>query len=144
MRVGVEFDFVVKDSIEALELYEQIFEVERIEVTDFPRGENEAIFTIYGFHFHMLDENLKFHLYAPQPDSSMSSWINVTVPNINETYEKALELGCEEIQPVTKIEEMGLSNAILRDPNGYVWMLHEIHREVTRDELMEFWEKNRK
>ena len=34
--VGVEIDLIVKDSLAALELYEQIFEVERVEVTNFP------------------------------------------------------------------------------------------------------------
>lgn len=34
---GVEVDFVVKDSLEALELYERVFEVERLEVNRFPR-----------------------------------------------------------------------------------------------------------
>ncbi|WP_417397380.1 hypothetical protein [Halobacillus campisalis] len=59
--VGVEIDMVVKDSLKALELYEEIFEIERVEVSDFPRGKNEVIFTLYGVHFHMLDENPEFH-----------------------------------------------------------------------------------
>lgn len=42
--LGVEIDMVVKDSLKALELYEKIFEIERIEVTNFPRGQNEVIF----------------------------------------------------------------------------------------------------
>lgn len=143
MKVGIEFDFVVPDCIEALELYEKIFDIERLGVTDFPRGENEAIFMLYGLRFHMLDENPDFHLHAPKPDTSMHSWINVTVPSIKETYEKALDLGCTEIQPITRIEEMGISNAIFKDPYGYIWMLHEIHREVSQEEMMEFWEKHR-
>lgn len=41
---NVEIDFVVTESRKALELYEKIFDVERIEVTDLPKGENEVIF----------------------------------------------------------------------------------------------------
>ena len=41
---GVEIDFVVPDSHEALELYERVFGVERIEVTPFAKGKNEVIF----------------------------------------------------------------------------------------------------
>lgn len=141
MKVGVEFDFVVPDSLKALALYEQIFEVEQIEVTDFPKGQNEVIFTLYGTRFHMLDENPEFNLTAPKPGQAQSSWVNVTVLNINETYQKALDLGCTEIQPITEIEAMGISNAIFIDPFGYVWMLHQIHREVSREEMMQFWEK---
>lgn len=41
--VGVEIDFVVSDSLKALELYEKIFDIERVEVSDLPRGENEVV-----------------------------------------------------------------------------------------------------
>lgn len=132
MYTSVEFDFVVRDTIEAIELYEQIFDLESLEVTEFPKGENEVIFTLYGTRFHMLDENPKFYLIAPKPGQAQSSWINVVVPNIKNTYEKALELGCTEIQPLTEIAEMGISNAIFSDPYGHVWMLHQVHREVSR------------
>lgn len=33
--VGVEIDLVVTDSLKALELYEKIFEIERVEVSNF-------------------------------------------------------------------------------------------------------------
>lgn len=59
---GVEIDMIVTDSKKALELYEKIFDVERVEVTDFPKGENEVIFSLYGVRFHMLDENPEFEL----------------------------------------------------------------------------------
>jgi len=42
--VGVEIDMVVTDSLKALELYEKIFDIERVEVTHFPKGENEVYF----------------------------------------------------------------------------------------------------
>ena len=59
--VGVEIDMVVTDSLKALELYEKVFDIERLEVTDFPKGENEAVFSLYGVRFHMLDENPNFN-----------------------------------------------------------------------------------
>lgn len=62
---GVEIDMVVTDSLKALELYKKIFEIETVEASDFPRGENEAIFTLYDVPFHLLDENPAFHLTAP-------------------------------------------------------------------------------
>lgn len=56
--VGVEIDLVVTDSLKALELYEKIFDIERVEVSNFPKGENEAILTLYGVRFHMLMRTL--------------------------------------------------------------------------------------
>ena len=114
--------------------------MERIEVTNFPTEENEGVFTIYGVRFHMLDENPQFGLTAPDESGVNSIWFNVLVPNIKGTYEKAMEAGCTEIQSVTEMEAFGISNAIFRDPFGYVWMLHQIHKEVSFEDRVKYWE----
>ncbi len=81
----------VTDSLKALELYEKIFEVERIEVTDFPKGENKVVFSLYGVRFHMLDENLQFQMIAPKPSDP-------------KTYPKGYHLKAEMCQKIT-VEE---------------------------------------
>ncbi|QQK75258.1 VOC family protein [Salicibibacter cibarius] len=140
---GVEIDMVVTDSLKALELYEEIFEIQRVEVTDFPKGENEVIFSIYGVNFHMLDENPTFGLKAPNPDEPNTIWFNITVPDINETFSKAIRVGCTEVQPVTEIPDFGVSNAIFSDVFGYQWMLHQVHKEVSFEERMRLFEEKR-
>jgi len=141
--VGVEIDMVISDSLKALELYEKIFEIERVEVTDFPKGENEVVFTLYGVRFHMLDENPNFGLKAPEPDKPNTIWFNILVPDIKETFSKAISAGCTEIQPVTEMPDFGLSNAIFADTFGYQWMLHQIHKEVSFEERIRLWEEKR-
>ncbi len=138
--VGVEIDMVVTDSLQALALYERIFEAERLEVTNYDTGMNEVIFTMYGARFHLLDENPEYHLLAPKPGGSQSMWANVLVPDIKETYSKAIAGGCTGIQPVTEMAEFGVSNAIFLDPYGYVWMLHQVHREVSFEERNRIFE----
>ncbi|NLY44861.1 MAG: VOC family protein, partial [Tissierella sp.] len=113
--VGVEIDFVVDDSLKALELYESIFEIERVEVTNFPKGQNEVVFTLYGVRFHMLDQNLEFGLTAPSTKTPNSMWFNVLVPDIRETLKKAMEAGCSVVQDITEIPAFGGSNAIFSD-----------------------------
>jgi uncharacterized glyoxalase superfamily protein PhnB len=120
---GVELDMIVPDSLEALKLYESIFDLQRIEVTDFPRGSNEVVFSIYSIHFHMLDENPDYKIIAPKPGDPKPIWYNITVPDISETYAKALEAGCAEIQPITEFETHGVKNSMFSDPFGYIWML---------------------
>lgn len=139
--VGVEIDMVVADSLKALELYEKIFDIERVEVSSFPKGENEVIFTLYGVRFHMLDENPAFQLKAPNPDEPKSIWFNILVPDIRETFKKAVGAGCTEVQPVTELPDYGVSNAIFSDAFGYVWMLHQMHKEVSYEERIRLWEK---
>jgi len=141
--VGMEIDMVVSDSLKALELYVKIFEIERVEVTGFPKGENEVVFTLYGVRFHMLDENPNFGLKAPEPDKPNTIWFNILVPDIKETFSKAISAGCTEIQPVTEMPDFGLSNAIFADTFGYQWMLHQIHKEVSFEERIRLWEEKR-
>ncbi|WP_339230383.1 VOC family protein [Oceanobacillus sp. FSL K6-2867] len=141
--IGVEIDMVVTDSLKALELYEKVFEIERVEVSDFQQGENEVIFTLYGVRFHMLDENPQFELKAPSLDDPKTIWFNILVPNIQETYSKAIHAGCTEIQAVTEIPDYGVTNAIFVDPYGYQWMLHQLHKVVSHEKRLRIWEEKR-
>jgi|SRR5690625_1173984 len=140
---GVEIDLIVSDSLKALKLYEKIFDIERVEVTNFPMGQNEVIFSLYGVQFHMLDENPQFGLKAPNTDAPQTIWFNITVPDIKKTYAKAMDAGCKEMQPVTELPDFGVSNATFNDPFGYHWMLHEVHKKVSFEERMQLWEEKK-
>ena len=141
--IGAEIDMVVPDSLNALELYQKIFEMEPIEVTDFLTGENEVVFSLYGVRFHMLDENPQFEMIAPKPGDPKPIWFNIMVPDIDETFSKALSEGCKAVQPVTEMKEMGVSNAIFIDPFGYLWMLHQVHKEVSFEERKKIWNEKK-
>src|SRR5699024_2330841 len=143
MGFGVEIDFVVSDSLGALKLYEKIFDVERVEVSDLSLGENEAVFTIYETRFHMLDENPDFQLFAPKEGHPITLWMNVAVPDIQKTYTAAIEAGCTEVQPVIDLPEYGVSNASFMDPYGYYCMLHKINEVVSHEECIRLWEENK-
>lgn len=139
--IGVEIDMVVSDSLKALDLYEKIFNVEPIEVTAYSKGQNEVVFNMYGTRFHLLDENPDFMLIAPKPGDPKPMWCNVLVPDIRETFSKAIDAGCTEIQPVTEVADFGGINAIFSDPFGYVWMLHQILREVSFEDRCRIMEE---
>lgn len=138
---GVEVDFVVKDSLEALKLYQSIFDVEPLEVNHFAPGTNEVVFTLYGVRIHLLDENPDYHLVAPKEGQAQPMWLNVMVPDIEATYQKALAAGCTPVQPVTRMEAFGISNAMFKDPFGYVWLLLEMHRVVSHQERVRILEE---
>ena len=142
--VGVEFDFVVTDCIKALEQYEGIFDVERIEVTAYDQGFNEAIFSIYGVRFHMLDMNPEYGLLAPDGDRPNSFWVNLMVEDIQATWQKAMDAGCTEIQAVSELPAFGVANAVFMDSFGYAWMLHQIKREVSFEDRMKLFEEELK
>lgn len=141
--VGVEIDFVLKDSLAALALYQRIFDLEVVEASNLPVGENEVVFTLYGTRFHMLDENPEFGLVAPKEGTVNSFWFNVAVEDIKATHERAQREGVTEIQPLTEMPEYGVSNSIFSDPFGYVWMLHQIHEVVSHEERLRLWEEGK-
>ncbi|MCC2509134.1 VOC family protein [Methanimicrococcus blatticola] len=138
--IGVEIDMIVSDSLKALELYEKIFEVQRIEATDLEKGLNEAVFTIYGTRFHLLDENPAYGMIAAKPEETKAIWFNIIVPDIAETFKKATDAGCTVIQPMTEMEEMGVINAMFSDAFGTVWMLHQIVKEVSYEDRVKAME----
>jgi len=127
---SIEIDMVVCDALQALALYEAIFgdAVVRITVTDLDVGSNEAIFTIYGTRFHLLDENQQFGLVAPNPNgtSPMPMWLNVTVPDIEKTFSTAITCGCKEVFAITYVESHNVKNAMFCDVYGHGWMLHQV------------------
>ncbi|MFV0440289.1 MAG: VOC family protein [Lachnospirales bacterium] len=141
--VGVEIDFVVKDTLKAIESYRKVFDVETIEETKLQRGQNEVIFSIYGTRFHMLDENHEYQLIAPIKDVPQSVWFNVLVEDIKETHKKALAEGYTQLQEVTEMTDFGVSNCMFADNFGYIWMLHQVHREVSFEDRMKLFEEGK-
>lgn len=142
---GTEIDFVVKNSLKALELYKKIFdEIEVVEATDYPEGLNEAVFTLYGTRFHMLDENPEYGLRAPDKEHPNTVWFNITVEDIEKTHKTALENGCIEIQGITKMMNDAISNSIFVDPFGYAWMLHKIYKNLSFEERIKIIEEEMK
>ncbi len=141
---GVEIDMILPDSLEALALYERIFQVQRVEVTAYPKGMNEVVFTLYGARFHMLDENPAYGMAAPKSGDPKPIWYNVIVPDIQTVYAKAMAAGCTELQPVIVLEEMGVQNAMFTDPYGYIWMLHQVVKEVSFEERCRIMEEKLK
>lgn len=137
---GVEFDFIVKDSLAALDLYTKVFGAETVEATSFDKGLNEVVFTIFGSRFHMLDENEEYQLFAPKEGTPLPMWLNLMVEDIASVAALAEEHGFTVVQEVTEMPEMGVSNAVLYDPFGYSWMLHQMHRIVTFEERVALFE----
>ena len=115
--VGVEIDLVVGDSIRSLAFYNEVFGIETVEISNFDKGLNEAIFTLYGTRFHLLDENPEYQLLAPRAGDNTPIWINVVVNDIKKTLKKALDNGGVEVQELVEMPEMGISNAVLKDPS---------------------------
>ena len=123
---GVEIDMVVPNSIEALALYKQIFDIEIVGEIEPESGMKDTFFKMYGVGFHLLDEDPDQQLFAPKKAAARPMWVKLTVPNIEEVYTRDMVAGNTEAQ--------GLGRAVFVDKLGYKWMLQQKHREVSFDE----------
>ena len=141
--LGVEINMVVPDSLTAYQVYDNIFPIELVEKSDLSLGFNEVVFTLHGVRFHMLDENPDYHLVAPKNDQSPSIWYNVVVEDIRDTFAKALENDCRVIQEPIEIPEMGIANAIVIDPFGHMWLLHQVYRVLSHEERIKVFQDSR-
>ncbi|MCL2115205.1 MAG: hypothetical protein FWH29_03170 [Methanobrevibacter sp.] len=144
MKTGVEIDMIVKDSLSAFKLYEKVFNAKIIEATSYEKGLNEVIFSMLDARFHMLDENKEYGLYAPSKDKPNSMWCNLLVEDIEDIFNKSKKEGFTIIQPLTELKEFGVINAIVSDPYGYHWMLHQIVEEVSFQKRQKIIEKHLK
>lgn len=122
---AVEFDFIVNDVKQTKAVYQAIFGLEVIEETNFPVGSNELIFHLAGTRFHLLDANPDYDMQAPTPGEEFPFWFNVSSEDIKAQWEKALAAGCQEMLAPTESSVSGSVTAMFRDPDGYVWMLHD-------------------
>ena len=139
---GIELNMVITDSLAALQLYQKVFGAEPVEVTNYSKGFNEVVFTIQNNRFHLLDENPTYGLAAPTDDHIQTMWVNIVVPDIIEVYNNAIEAGFKILQQLTEQEAFGVKNAVLADPYGYIWMLHEVVREVSFAERCQIMENS--
>lgn len=121
---SVEIDFVVKNSLEAIEKYNKVFEINIIKKTNLDQRLNEVIFEIFGSRFHILDENLEYQIVAPKENENMPVWFNITVENIEEIVKNGEIENFTVISPIKEIFK-NIKNAVLKDPYGYVWIIHQ-------------------
>ena len=87
--IGVEIDFVVSDSIKALETYEKIFDIQRVEVSNYERGLNEDLYDVWNALSHARRKPVSVGRTAPRQSAPM--WINVLVPDIERTLRYSLQ-----------------------------------------------------
>ncbi|MDR1998045.1 MAG: VOC family protein [Candidatus Margulisbacteria bacterium] len=127
---GLEVDFCVPDTLEAMELYSKVFGAETLEKTALEKGLNEVVFTILGSRFHMLDENPEAGLHAPRAGQTVSIWFNLVVADIKEVYAKALSSGFSVVMEIVIMKARGLRTAMVKDPFGHIWQLHQIDKEA--------------
>lgn len=135
---GLTIAYVVQDVANSLETYAGIFPINVLSQTP---DHSESVFSLFETRFQLFAENEAEGLLAPGEGEGMPFWFNLVVPDLPEVWKKAMSLDCQMIQAPIYMEQMGITNAMFADLEGYVWMLHEVHEVISFDERVDYFEQ---
>ena len=122
----LEINMVVEDALGAAEYYKELFDAKILSKTNLEKNLNEASLIIADTEIRLLNENKDYDLFSPSSDMNSSMWINLIVEDIGSLYEKALEMECKSIQPITEFKEIKVKNAVFSDKFNHTWVLNQI------------------
>ena len=116
---------VVKGAKESADYYKSLFGAEVLSKTDLEDELNEIQMEIGGVEIKVLNENKDYGLIAPTSESVSSMWINLIVDDIQATVDKAVELECNLISPITEFPDSNAKNAVFSDRYNHIWVINQ-------------------
>ena len=121
----LEINMVVKDARESADYYMSLFGATILSKTDMESELNEIQMEIGGVEIKVLNENKDYGLIAPTSESVSSMWINFIVDDIKAVCDKAVELECNIISPITEFPDSNAINAVFSDRYNHIWVINQ-------------------
>ena len=113
----------VKGGERALEFYKEAFgAVEIMRVMDDQGRVSHAEFHIGEADVNLADEHPEIGFLSPQTLGRSPVMLNVTVPNVDAFFDRAVAAGATVTRPVAD-QEYGFRNGGLKDPFGHDWFI---------------------
>lgn len=134
---------VVRDSSAALAFYESAFSATVLYRSPSPSGAGEHLhLKIWESLIQVSTEEPRQRqdrvegalLASPETLSGSTCVFQVTVPNVDEAYKRAIDYGASPAMPPTDMF-WGDRYGWVRDPFGHVWALSEIKEILTPEEV---------
>lgn len=134
-RPSMSFYLSVRRASEALAFYEQAFGAEVTMRLDQPDGRvGHAELRIGDFVFSLADEFPEMDIVGPETLGNTTITIELTVPDVDTVFARALAAGATELRPVES-QFYGARSGRLQDPFGHRWAISTPVEEVSNDEL---------
>lgn len=86
---------------------------------------------------YLVDEFPAFGSFGPQSLNGNPVTFNLSVPDADAAYQRAVDAGCEVIMPICDMF-WGDRYGLVKDPFGHKWAFTSPIREVSPDELRAF------
>jgi PhnB protein len=125
----------IKGCSDAIEFYKKAFgATEKLRLL-MPDGKiAHAELEIEGSLIMMAEENPDWGTKSPATLGGTSLTIGLYVPDVDKSFQKAINAGAAEIMPV-KDEFYGDRTAQVLDPFGYKWMIATHKEDVSQEEM---------
>lgn len=126
---------IMKRAADALEFYKKAFGATELFRMAGPDGKiGHAEFKIGDSHVMMADEHPDMGHRGPESLGGTSVSLMVYLPNVNETFPRAIAAGATQVQPL-KDQFYGDRSGSIRDPFGHVWTLATHVEDVSPEEM---------
>jgi len=125
----------IKGCNEAIEFYKKAFgATEKLRLL-MPDGKiAHAELEIEGSQLMMAEENPNWQTKSPQTLGGNPMVLILYVPDVDKSFQKALDAGAKEIMPL-KDEFYGDRTGQVMDPFGYKWMIATHKEDVPQEEM---------
>lgn len=126
---------VVRRASEALAFYQEAFGAEITMRLDQPDGRvGHAELRIGDSTFSLADEFPEMGIVGPEALGNTTVTVELTVPDVDEVFARALAAGATELRPV-EAQFYGARSGRLQDPFGHRWSVSTPVETVSNEEL---------
>lgn len=140
-KKGIIPYLIIQNAYQAIKFYKQIFRVEEKNILLMPDGKIAyAELLIEEIPIMLSDEMAEMGVFGPKKTGSNPISLYVYVKNIDEIFNKAINLGARVLKPV-RDQFWGDRMGTFEDPFGHVWSLAMPYEEVTDQEVKNRYQK---
>jgi PhnB protein len=126
---------IVNDAAGALEFYKRAFKAEELFRMPMPDGRiGHAEIKIGTSPIMLADEYPELGYRSPASLGGSGVNCMLYVPDVDETFNRALAEGATELQPL-KNQFYGDRSGVLRDPYGHIWVIATHIEDVSPEEM---------
>jgi PhnB protein len=132
---------VINGAKKALDFYQRAFNGELRFKVDLPEDKIGHAEIMIGDSIIMLaDECKEMNAKGPEAYGGTPVSICLYVDNVDKTFSQALQCGAKELKPVTD-QFYGDRSGMLVDPFGHVWCIATHMKDVTEEDIKDYFAK---
>ena len=128
---------VVRGAAKAIDFYKKAFDAKEASRLPGPNGTiMHAEISIGDSHVMLMDESPEWKSVAPPTLKGTPVTIHLYVPDADKTFQTALKAGAKAVMPLSDMF-WGDRYGVIEDPFGHSWSIATHKRDVSKEEMQE-------